>query len=83
MSEQAESERQIARIEVDREICIGAGSCVALTPEVFSLDQANKAVVNPAYAATDEMITNAAKSCPVAAIYLYNRQGRRLYPDPV
>ena len=78
---QAPADQNIARIEVDRELCIGAATCVTLLPEVFELDAENKAIVRPAPGAKYEDILNAAKSCPVLAIYLYNQQGQRIYPE--
>ena len=76
------SQPRIARIEVDRELCIGAASCVAIAPNVFALDAENKAVVLPNHGADDETILNAAKACPVNAIFLYDEAGQRLYPTP-
>lgn len=72
----------ITRIEVDRELCIGAASCIAVAPEAFELDGENKAVVKPAWASlTDEQLLQAAKACPVAAILLYGKDGKKIYPD--
>lgn len=72
----------IAKIEVDRELCIGAASCVAIAPEAFQLDGENKAVVQPNWRKlSDAQILDAAKSCPVLAIYLYDHGGQRLYPE--
>jgi ferredoxin len=74
--------RKIARVEIDRELCIGAASCIAVAPEGFELDGENKAVTKPAWhELTDEQLLNAAKSCPVAAIYLYDEAGQRIYPE--
>lgn len=73
--------RRIARVEIDREICIGAASCVAVSPDGFELDSENKAVTKPGWQdLTDEELLNAAKACPVAAIYLYDQSGQRIYP---
>lgn len=84
MAEPASTDEQpIARVEIDRELCIGAASCVALAPEAFELDGENKAVLKPGWAGlTREQLLNAAKSCPVAAIFLYGPDGKRLYPEP-
>ncbi len=72
----------IARVEVDRELCIGAASCVAVAPEAFELDEENKAKVLPSWRTlTDEQLINAAKSCPVYAIYLYGQDGKKVYPE--
>lgn len=73
--------QEIAKIEIDRELCIGAASCIAIAPDIFELDAENKAVAKPGAKATDEVILNAAKSCPVLAIYLSNKDGKRLYPE--
>lgn len=76
------TERNIARIEVDRELCIGAASCIAVAQEAFELDGENKAVVKPTWAnLTDEQLIEAAKACPVAAIILYGHDGKKIYPE--
>lgn len=77
-----EHPRTISRVEVDRELCIGAASCIAVAPTAFALDEENKAVVQSAWELlSDEELLNAAKSCPVAAIYLYDQAGKRIYPE--
>ncbi len=79
--QQSQSTSPIIRVEIDRELCIGAASCIAVAPEAFELDGENKAITKPMWRdLTDEQLFNAAKSCPVAAIYLYNQQQQRLYP---
>jgi len=71
---------RIAKIYVDRDLCIGAASCVAIAPGVFQLDAESKAyVVNPK-AADDETILLAAQSCPTKAIILYDEEGNQIYP---
>lgn len=71
---------KIAKIYVDRDLCIGAASCVAIAPEVFELDGENKAVVKNSRGADDETILLAAKSCPTKAIILYDEEGNQIYP---
>lgn len=72
----------IAKVEVDRELCIGAASCIAIAPEAFQLDGENKAVTLPAWRTlSDEQLLDAAKSCPVLAIYLTDKDGKRIYPE--
>lgn len=71
---------KIAKIYVDRDLCIGAASCVAIAPEVFELDGENKAVVKNPHGADDETIMLAAKSCPTKAIILYDEEGNQIYP---
>lgn len=72
---------RIAKIIVDRDLCIGAGSCAALAPDVFELDGENKAIVKTPKGTDDETIRLAAKSCPVFAILLENQKGKQLYPE--
>ena len=81
------------RIKVDRELCIGAASCIALLPEVFELDEEAKAVIKRAAGdKTSEwtdykdlpveasMILEAARSCPTNAIIIEDDNGKQIYP---
>ena len=83
------------RIKVDPDLCIGAASCVTISPDTFQLNAENKAeVLNhgvadaPTYErvvevtdAEKENIILAAQSCPTLAIFLYDEAGTQLYPD--
>jgi ferredoxin len=71
---------KIGKIIVDRNLCIGAGSCVAVAPGVFELDSENKAVVYNPKGADDETILLAAKSCPTQAILVFDEEGNQIYP---
>ena len=71
---------KIARIFVDRDLCIGAASCVAIAPGVFALDSENKAVVTNPQGADNETILLAAQSCPTRAIVLFDEKGNQIYP---
>lgn len=67
------------RVEVDRDLCIGSGDCVATQPDVFELDDEGKAVVlNPDAASTDDIV-EAAGNCPVTAIFVIGQEGD-IYP---
>ena len=71
---------KIAKIVVDRDLCIGAASCVAIAPGVFALEEENKAyVVNPE-GADNETILLAAQSCPTRAIILLDKDGNQIWP---
>ena len=70
----------IKRIEVDRDLCIGAASCVVIAEKVFKLDEENKAVVIDINGADEETIIEAAKSCPVQAIFLYDENDNQIFP---
>lgn len=71
----------INKIIVDRDLCIGAASCVVVADKVFELDKENKAVVKNSKGANDETILLAAKSCPTRAIFLYDESGKQIYPE--
>lgn len=72
--------KKIFKIEVDRDLCIGAAPCVTVAPGVFQLDDENKAVVVDAKGADDDTILLAAESCPVQAIKLFDEDGEQIYP---
>jgi len=66
-------------ITVDRGLCIGSGDCVDTAPDVFQLDEEDKAVVvDPDGASVDDIIA-AAGNCPVSAIFVVGEDGD-LYP---
>lgn len=52
-------------VKVDREKCIGCGTCAAICPEGFELDDEGKAKVKNSKA---KCIDEAISSCPVEAI---------------
>ncbi|GAC1412583.1 MAG: hypothetical protein NVSMB66_1960 [Candidatus Doudnabacteria bacterium] len=87
---------KIKYLMVDRELCIGAASCVAVYPEVFQMDDENKAVILQkgdlrtsektdvdmleVSAVDDDTLMLAAQSCPTLAIFLYDSECIQLYP---
>jgi len=67
--------------KVDRNLCVGAGNCVAIAPEVFAMDDEDMAVVANPKGADEDTIWKAAESCPVDAIILEDETtGEVLYP---
>lgn len=72
---------KISRVEVDREVCIGAAPCVTVAPGVFQLDDENKAYVVDQNGADAETILLAAQSCPVQAIKVFDEDGNQIYPE--
>ncbi len=64
-------------VKVDRDVCIGAGNCVAMAPTVFELDDENKAVVLDASSISKEKLIEAAESCPVNAITIEDEEGNQ------
>ena len=87
---------KIKYLMVDRELCIGAASCVSVYPEVFQMDDENKAVILQkagvqtsertdvdmleVSALDDDLLLLAAQSCPTAAIFLYDEEGNQVFP---
>ncbi len=86
---------KIAKIRVDRDLCIGAAPCISIAPEVFDLDEENKAVMRIKTSKKkvsradkseleanigDDMLLMAAQSCPVKAIFLYDEEEKQIYP---
>lgn len=70
----------IAKIVIERELCIGAASCVAIAPGVFELDTENIAIIKDPKGNDDATVKAAAESCPTKAIFLYDETGKQLYP---
>jgi len=66
-------------VRVDRALCIGSGDCVDTAPDVFQLDDEDKAVVVDPDGAPTEDILEAAGNCPVSAIFVVGEAGD-LYP---
>jgi ferredoxin/uncharacterized protein YuzE len=93
------SERQAAaeegqggiKVEVDADKCLGFGSCVIVSPDVFRLDERPGKGVFQSRAKLDvldqtggkdfENLMIAAQSCPTQAITIVDRKtGKRIYP---
>lgn len=81
ISQGVRKEGEIRRVVVDRQTCIGAGSCVVVTEKLFQLDNQNLAYVVDPDSYDDETIRLSAESCPVLAIHLYNKEGKKIFPE--
>ncbi len=80
MTEEKKKPLKISKIVVDRGLCIGAASCVVIAPGTFQLDEENKAYVVNLEGADAETTLLAAESCPTKAIFLYDEDGKQIYP---
>lgn len=70
-----------ATMRIDRNLCIGAATCIALAPKAWALDDEAKAIIlDTCEEETDEALLEAAKSCPVMAIFIVDQNGKQLYP---
>lgn len=68
-------------MRIDRNLCIGAATCVAIAPKAWALDDEAKAIIlDTAGDETDETLLEAAKGCPVMAIFLTDDTGKQFYP---
>ena len=56
------------KVTIDRDKCVGAAVCVALAPEVFMLDDEDKATIIDVNGAPIEDLKDAAERCPTGAI---------------
>lgn len=69
------------KVHIDRDLCIGAATCVAIAPKTFALDSEAKSIIlDTAEAETDETIIEAAKGCPTAAVIIEDDKGERIFP---
>lgn len=72
---------QKLKVTVDRNLCIGAATCIAVAPQTFVLDSEAKAIIiKGAQDDTPETIIDAAKACPVAAIIVEDETGKKIFP---
>lgn len=66
---------------IDRNLCIGAATCVAIAPKAWALDDEAKAIIlDTSEEETDDTLLEAAKGCPVMAIIITDETGKQLFP---
>ncbi|MFZ2187372.1 MAG: ferredoxin [Candidatus Moraniibacteriota bacterium] len=69
-------------VEVDHGACIGAAPCTAMAPKTFALDDSGKAsILATVDQDSQDIILNAARSCPVAAIIIKDETGKVIFPE--
>ncbi|MBI2439725.1 MAG: ferredoxin [Candidatus Moranbacteria bacterium] len=66
-------------IRILREKCVGAATCVVYSPSTFDLDEKNIAIIKDGDWDSLEKIIEAAQSCSVLAIEVY-QGGEKIYP---
>jgi ferredoxin len=72
---------KISKVVVDRDLCIGAATCVVLAMKTFRMDDENKAVVIDANGDDADTVLMGAESCPTKAIFVYDEDGNQIYPN--
>lgn len=70
----------IGKIVIDRDLCIGAASCIAVSGATYELDNENKVVVIDGNAVDDDTLMMSAESCPTKAILLFDKTGNKIFP---
>ena len=69
------------KVEVIRDKCISAASCVAIAPNTFDLDEEQIAIIIDQNGNDDDTRLLAAQSCPTAAIIVTNSEtGEQVWP---
>ncbi|GGL63832.1 ferredoxin [Streptomyces fumigatiscleroticus] len=58
------------RIDIDKDVCIGAGQCALTAPDVFTQDDEGYSTLLPGRedGGDSPLVREAARACPVAAI---------------
>ena len=56
------------KMVIDKNLCIGCGTCMVIAPKTFKLDNEGKAEVIEPVGDNETIIQDAIDSCPVAAI---------------
>jgi ferredoxin len=69
---------EISKIKINREICIGCGSCVALAHKAFELKGGKSSPKKDWQKEEIEKIVAAAQACPVGAISLLDKEGKKI-----
>lgn len=83
MADNKEEEKLVSddgRIKINRDLCIGAATCLAVAPGVFELDDEGKAYIVDSSAVDPETVKLAAESCPTKAIFVYDENGKQIFP---
>ncbi|MBL1084441.1 ferredoxin [Streptomyces actinomycinicus] len=64
-------------IDIDKDVCIGAGQCALAAPGVFTQDDDGYSTLVPGHenGTGDPMVREAARACPVSAITVRDSTG--------
>lgn len=58
------------KVKVDKDLCIGCGTCSVMCPKVFKIDEEGKSTVIDENGDTPENIKAAGDACPTKAILI-------------
>ncbi len=70
------------KIKIVKSDCIGAATCVAISPSVFKLGEDKKAFIIEGSSDDEANILTAAQSCPTCAIVITDAEtGKKVWPE--
>ena len=69
------------KVKVDAGKCLGCGGCQIFAPNTFKFNQDNKSEIIKQNGDSDENILEAAKACPMAAIEVFDDNGKKIWPE--
>lgn len=83
MSDEPKVVRTVGKytIKVIQSKCIAAASCVAISPDIFKLNEANLVEIIDGGVDDEDNILLAAQSCPTGAIEIYEGESRVWPPE--
>ncbi|MCB9357584.1 MAG: ferredoxin [Calditrichaeota bacterium] len=68
-------------ISINKDRCVGSTLCMMEAPDIFALDKEHQAHVLEPDTPDDEGVLGAARSCPMNAIFLIDKEtGERVWP---
>ncbi|MBU0648333.1 ferredoxin [Patescibacteria group bacterium] len=69
------------KVKIIKDQCIGCGSCVAVEPDLFEIDDDMKSkFIGDIDKVSLEKLIEVAEICPVLAIEVYDDNGKKVYP---
>ena len=68
------------KVTVNRDACLGSGVCAATAPHRFRLDDGKSRPIQEDIE-PDDIVLDAADTCPAEAITVHDAAGHRLAPD--
>jgi ferredoxin len=68
-------------IQIDRDLCVGFGDCIDVTPDVFEFDEEGIAIFKEGNPKVDrDTLLESCLSCPVDALVALDEEGKQLVP---
>ncbi len=80
IKDRTKKDSEYSKIELDVDLCIGAGPCEVFAPKTFEINEEGKAVLLDPDAHDDRELLDAAMGCSVLAIKLYDKDEKMIFP---